>query len=119
MRNDLGRTTLTRMRGLRIACVISLLAAACSGRGSHAELVAAPPSATASTRSVPSPAVSAARPSAVVSPTAPPPGPAPLSAGAVADAGVLYVWGRRRRDLPLRRRDRRARAGMGNVDAVD
>ena len=81
------------MHGLRIACVVSLLATACGGMGSHAELVAATASATASTRSVPSPAVSAAPPSAVVSPTAPPPGPAPLSAGAVADAGVLYVWG--------------------------
>src|SRR5436309_15889172 len=90
MRSDLTESTLTRMRGLRIACVVSPLAAACGGTGSHAELVAATASATPSTRSAPSPAASAAPPSAVVSPSAPPPGPAPLSAAAVEDAGVLY-----------------------------
>ncbi len=47
------------------------------------------PSASASARVVPSPAATPPRPS----PTLPPSGAPPVSAAAVAEAGVLYVWG--------------------------
>jgi hypothetical protein len=77
------------MRGLRVVLVVGLVAVACGGVGSQAEPAAPTPSASASARLVPSPAVTPPN----SSPTAPPPGAAPLSAGAVADAGVLYVWG--------------------------
>src|SRR5437773_8215678 len=89
MRGDLRRTTLARMRGLRIACVVGLVAVGCGSAAPDAELVSAMPSASASARVVPSPAATPPRPS----PTVPPSGAPPVSAGAVAEAGVLYVWG--------------------------
>jgi len=81
--------TLGRMHGRRFAVVVALLATACAGDvGSQAE-----PSvtsvATAPGRPIASPSVSPPGPS----PTAQPAGVAPVSAGAVAEAGVLYVWG--------------------------
>ena len=77
------------MRGLQIALVVGLVAAACSGAGSQAEPASATPSASASARLVPSPAA----PPPAPSPTAPRPGAAPISSGPVPDAGVLFVWG--------------------------
>lgn len=77
------------MRGPRIALVVGIVAAACGSAGPHLEVGSATPSASAFALFVPSPAASPP----TRSPTAPPSGPAPVSAGAVADAGVLYVWG--------------------------
>ena len=73
------------MRSLRIALLIGFLAAACASTGSRVAL----PSATPSASGLALPSASPPRPS----PTPPPSAAAPLSAGAVADAGVLYVWG--------------------------
>src|SRR6266545_6734768 len=85
MRVDLTRTRLGWMRSLRIALLIGFLAAACASTGSRVAL----PSATPSASGLALPSASPPRPS----PTPPPSAAAPLSAGAVADAGVLYVWG--------------------------
>ena len=77
------------MRRLRIALIVGFLAAACgSTAGPGTEPASVAPSATESAQ--PS---AIAYAGAVPSPTASPPGAAPLSSGAVADAGVLYVWG--------------------------
>src|SRR6266540_123218 len=81
---------LVAMRGLRMALVVGLIASACgSSGGVVAGPLSATPSPSASARLTASAAVLPPAPS----PTAPPPGAAPLSAGAVAEAGVLYVWG--------------------------
>ena len=69
------------MRPLATVVAAALLGAACATTaGSHSAIVQVTPSATTA-------------PTAVPSPTASPGGPAPLSAGAVPAAGVLYVWG--------------------------
>jgi hypothetical protein len=82
-------TTLESMRGLRIALVVAFLAAACgSTAGPPTEPASAAPSATAS--ALPS---AIAYAGALPSPTASPASAAPVSSGAVAGAGVLYVWG--------------------------
>ena len=74
------------MRGTRFAFVVVLLAAACDGAAAPPS--ASPPSATASASVIPS--VGPAAPVATSTPSA---GAAPVSVGAMADAGVLYVWG--------------------------
>jgi hypothetical protein len=69
------------MQRLPRVLVAGLLAAACSGTaGTPPEVVLAAPSA-------------ATAPTVVPSPTATPGGAAPVSAGTVPEAGVLYVWG--------------------------
>src|SRR5437868_4321166 len=75
---------LSVMRPTTVIVVAGLLAAACGSTagGQHAVAPAAP-SATTSPTGLP----------VVPSPTASRTGLAPLSAGAVPDAGVLYVWG--------------------------
>ncbi len=83
-------TTLIRMRGLRNALAIGLLATACSSAaGPQGE----PVSPTPSSATAPAPPSSTASARALPSPTASPTGAAPISSGAYADAGVLYVWG--------------------------
>ena len=75
------------MRSLPAALVVGLLATACSsaaGPQTRSEL--ATPSAAVSDAPV-------ATASAMPSPTVSAAGGAPVSAGAAADAGVLYVWG--------------------------
>ena len=75
------------MRSLLIALVVGLLATACSrAAGPQTESEFATPSAAV----FEAPAATA---SALPSPTMSAAGGAPVSAGAVADAGVLYVWG--------------------------
>ena len=87
MRGHRSRATLIPMRAVRMAIVVAM-ATACAGAAGPRAGGSAGPSATAS--ALPSANVSArAVPSAAASPT----GVAPVSAGAVADAGVLYVWG--------------------------
>ena len=81
------------MRNLPIALVAGLLATACSSAaGPQTQSELATPSAAVSE----APAATA---SALPSPTMSAAGGSPVSAGAVADAGVLYVWGN---DVTLR-----------------
>ncbi len=69
------------MRALVLIVVAGLVATACGSAASEqATVVLAAPPATAATTIVPSPTASAG-------------GTAPMSVGAVPDAGVLYVWG--------------------------
>src|SRR5438105_3709625 len=76
-----ARWMLPSMRSVAVIVVAGLLAAACgSTAGTQPAVVLAAPSATTA-------------PTVVPSPTASPGGPAPISAGAVPDAGILYVWG--------------------------
>jgi hypothetical protein len=72
---------LSSMRRLSLPLVVGLLAAACgTTAGTQPAVVLAAPSATTA-------------PTVVPSPTTSPGGPAPVSAGAVPEAGVIYVWG--------------------------
>src|SRR5438105_388344 len=72
---------LCSMRSLGLLIVAALLAAACgSAAATQPAVVLAAPSPTTA-------------PTVVPSPTASPGGPAPISAGAVPEAGVVYVWG--------------------------
>src|SRR5260221_11944357 len=76
-----GRSMLHSMRALVLIVVAGLVATACGSAASEqATVVLAAPPATAATTIVPSPTASAG-------------GTAPMSVGAVPDAGVLYVWG--------------------------
>ena len=75
---------LPTMRRLSIVLVAGLLAAACGGAvGTQPVAVLAAPSATTAPTDLP----------VVPSLTATPGGAAPVGAGAVPEAGVLYVWG--------------------------
>jgi hypothetical protein len=72
---------LASMRRLSLVLVTGLLAVACgTAAGTQPTVVLAAPSATTA-------------PTVVPSPTASPGGPAPVSAGAVPEAGVVYAWG--------------------------
>jgi hypothetical protein len=74
---------LSSMRSIAVIVAAGLLAAACgSTAGTQPAVVLAAPSPTTAPTDMPVP-----------SPTASPGGPTPLSAGAVSDAGVVYVWG--------------------------
>jgi hypothetical protein len=75
---------LSSMRRLSIVVVAGLLAATCGGTaGAQPAVVLAAPSATTAPADAP----------LGPSPTATSGGPAPIGAGAVPDAGVLYLWG--------------------------
>ena len=72
------------MRSLTFVIVASLLLAACGGPVNERSAgIPAAPSATTGPTGVP----------VAPSPTASPGGPAPVSAGAVPEAGIVYVWG--------------------------
>lgn len=89
MSAERGRATLERVRGLLIALLAGLVATSCGS-------VAGPgPEPISATRSTSSPARFAPAPTlpSAATPTAPPAGARPISAGAVAAAGVLYLWG--------------------------
>jgi hypothetical protein len=75
---------LATMRRSSIVLIVGLLAAACgSPAGAQPAAALAASSATAAPREAP----------VAPSPTVTPGGPVPVSAGAVPEAGVVYVWG--------------------------
>jgi hypothetical protein len=81
MRTRYHGVMLRSMRRLSLVLAAGLLAAACgTTAGTQPAVVLAAPSATTA-------------PTVVPSPTAAPGGPVPVSAGAVPEAGVVYVWG--------------------------